>query len=81
MTGFSLMIKSLFDALSNFFSYSETKKEHQAETEVLKDKDNLEEAVNIAEDILILAVKYKSSMNKKDQRQLLRLIKRFKKVN
>lgn len=81
MTGLSLMIKSFFDALSNFFSYSETKKEHQAETELIEDRDKLEEATNIAEDILMIAVKYKTSMSKKDQKQLLKLIKRFKKVN
>ena len=81
MTGLSIMIKSFFDALSNFFSYSETKKTHQAETSIIKDKDKLEEAVNIAEDILMLAFKYKTSMSAKDQKQLLKLLKRFKKVN
>lgn len=81
MTGLTLAIKAMFDALSRFFSYAETSKERQCETEIIKDKEQLEEASNIAEDILFLAVKYKKYMSEKDQKKLLKLIKRFKKVN
>jgi len=81
MIGISAAIKAFFDSLSNFFSYAEASKEHQAETEVIQDKKKLKKCSDISEDILMLTVKYKNCMTPKDQRELLRLIKRFKKNN
>lgn len=78
MTG---LLQAIFVALSNFFSYSETSKEHQAETDIIKDKKKLKKCSDISEDILILAVKYRTNMTPQDQRKLLRLIKRFKQNN
>lgn len=74
-------IAAICNLFSKLFDFQTVKTEHQAETEIIEDKDRLEEALNIAEDILLLAVRYKSSMSKKDQKQLLKLIKKFKKVN
>lgn len=81
MTGISLMIKALFDSLSNFFSFAETNKEHQAESEIIKDKKKLKKASDISEEILMLTVRYKKYMTPKDQAKLLRLIKKFNKNN
>ena len=79
LTGISSAVKSVFDLLSDFFSFAKTEKEHQSESEVIKDRKKLQKASDIAEDILILAVKYKKVMTQKDQRTLLRYIKAFKK--
>lgn len=81
MTGIGAAIKAVFDSLSCFFSFATTKEEHQSESEVIKDRKKLQVASDVAEDILILAVKYKKCMTPKDQRELLRLIKKFKKNN
>lgn len=81
MTGISLMIKALFESLSNFFSFAETSKERQSETEVIKDKKKLKKASDISEEILMLAVKYKNCMTTRDQARLLRLIRKFNRNN
>ena len=81
LTEISSAVKSLFDSLSDFFSFAKTEKEHQSESEVIKDKKRLKKASDVAEDILILAVKYKKVMTPKDQRALLRYLKEFKKSN
>ena len=44
-------------------------------------KKDLEKAGNIAEQIIEIAQKYKSSMSKRDQRRLKSLVKRFNKVD
>ena len=79
MMGISAIIKTFFESLSNFFSYAETSKEHQAETEIIKDRKKLEKAADVSEEILMLAVKYKKIMTQRDQRKLLKLIRKFNK--
>lgn len=81
MTGISAAIKAVFDSLSHFFSFAKTRKEHQSETEVIKDREKLQKASDVAEDILILAFKYKRYMTEKDQKKLLYLLRKFKKNN
>ena len=53
----------------------------QRTTTIIEDKENLEKAGNIAEQIIEIAQKYKSSMSKRDQRKLKSLIKKFNKVD
>ena len=55
--------------------------ENQETTAIIEDKENLEKAGNIAEQIIEIAQKYKSSMSKRDQRKLKSLIKKFNKVD
>ena len=81
MTGISAAIKAVFDSLPYFFSFAKTRKEHQSESEVIKDREKLQKASDVAEDILILAFKYKRYMTEKDQKKLLYLLRKFKKNN
>ena len=81
MLGLSAIIKSFLDCISQFAKYGQAKIENQETTTIIEDKENLEKARNIAEQIIEIAQKYKSSMSKRDQRKLKSLIKKFNKVN
>ena len=81
MIGFSALLQSLLDCASQFAKYSQAKVEHQETTNIIADKNDLEKAGNIAEQIIEIAQKYKSCMSKRDQRKLKSLIKRFNKVD
>lgn len=81
MLGLSAIIKSFLDCISQFAKYDQAKIENQETTTIIEDKENLEKAGNIAEQIIEIAQKYKSSMSKRDQRKLKSLIKKFNKVD
>lgn len=81
MLGFSAMLKSMFDCISQFARYGQAKVENQETTLIIKDKEDLEKAGNYAEQIIEIALKYKSSMSKRDQRKLKSLVKRFNKLD
>lgn len=81
MLGFSALLQSLTDCISQIVKYSQIKVERQETTNIIADKNNLEKAGNIAEQIIEIAQKYKSSMSKRDQRKLKSLIKKFNKVD
>ena len=81
MLGFSALLQSLLDCASQFAKYGQAKVEHQETTDIISDKKDLEKAGNIAEQIIEIAQKYKSSMSKRDQRRLKSLVKRFNKVD
>lgn len=81
MLGLSAIIKSFLDCISQFAKYGQIKIENQETTAIIEDKENLEKAGNIAEQIIEIAQKYKSSMSKRDQRKLKSLIKKFNKVD
>ncbi len=81
MLGFSALLQSLLDCISQVAKYGQAKVEHQETTDLLSDKSDLKKAGNIAEEIIEIAQKYKSSMSKRDQRKLKSLIKRFNKVD
>ncbi len=81
MFGFSALIQSFLGCISQIARYSQAKIENQETTNILEDKEDLEKAGNISEQIIEIALKYKSSMSKRDQRKLKSLIKRFNKVD
>ena len=81
MLGFSALLQSLLDCASQFAKYGQAKVENQETTDIISDKKDLEKAGNIAEQIIEIAQKYKSSMSKRDQRRLKSLVKRFNKVD
>lgn len=81
MLGFSALLQSLLDCASQFAKYGQAKVENQQTTVILSDKTDLKKAGNIAEQIIEIAQKYKSSMSKRDQRKLKSLIKKFNKVD
>lgn len=78
---FSTMFKSLFDCISQLAKYSQTRVEKQEIITIIKDKEDLKKAGNYAEQIIELALKYKSSMSRRDQRKLKLLVKKFNKVD
>lgn len=78
---FCTMFKSLFDCISQLAKYGQIKVENQETTLIIKDKEDLEKAGNYAERIIEIALKYKSSMSKRDQQKLKSLVKKFNKVD
>ena len=81
MLGFSALLQSLADCISQLARYGQVRIENQETTNIIADKTDLEKAGNIAEQIIEIAQKYKSSMSKRDQRRLKSLVKRFNKVD
>ena len=81
MFSFSSLLTALFDCISQFAKYGQAKVENQETTDILIDKKDLKKAGNLAEQIIEIAIKYKSSMSKKDQRKLKSLVKKFNKVD
>lgn len=81
MIGISNMIQSAFGCISQIAKYGQARIENQETTELISDKKDLEKAGNISEQIIHIALKYKSSMSKRDKRKLNSLVKRFNKVD
>lgn len=76
-----LALKAFFDSVTAGFNFGKTRTEKQAETYAIKDAKKLQEATDIAEDIIFLYIKYASKMAEDDRKKLLKLIKKFKKYN
>lgn len=74
-------IESLGKAAECGFSFAEKAKEHQSETAILKDRDSLQKAVNLAEKIILLSYKYYNSFQKKDKKTFDNLLEDFLKYN
>ena len=58
MIGFSALLQSLLDCISQFAKYGQAKVENQEATSIISDKNDLEKAGNIAEQIIEIAQKY-----------------------
>lgn len=76
-----LAIRALLESITAGFNWGKTRIDKQAETYVTKDADKLQKATDIAEDILILFMKYASCMSEEDRKKLIKLIRKFKKYN
>lgn len=73
--------KAFIECISQLLKYNTVKLENQETTIIIKDKEKLEQAGNIAEQIIGIALKYKSLMSRRDQRKLKSLVKRFNKFD
>lgn len=51
---FAKAIEKVGEAIKSGFSYAEKSKEHQSETQILKDKKRLKKATNVAQEIFRL---------------------------
>ena len=71
--------ETALDALKSVFDYAGTAKEHQSETEIIKEKRDLESAVNTAEEIIELFNKYQFHLSDDDWKKYKRLVKKFNK--
>lgn len=56
-------------------------KKRQSETEILKDRKNLQKAVDISEEIIEIMFKYLPLYLEQDADDLQKLVKRFRKYN
>ena len=75
----SKILEAVTDALKSVFDYAGTAKEHQSETEIIKEKRDLEDAVNTAEEIIELFNKYQTYLTDDDWKSYKKLIKKFNK--
>ena len=72
-------LESALDALKSVFDFASTAKEHQSETEIIKEKRDLEDAVNTAEEIIELFDKYQTYLSDDDWKSFKKLVKKFNK--
>ena len=69
--------ESALNALKSVFDFATTAKENQSETEIIKDKRNLKEATNTAEEAFKLFFKYYDALTDADKRKLKKLYDDF----
>lgn len=67
-------VKSVFDSFTTF-------KKKQSETAILKDRKNLQKAVDISEEIIEIMFKYLPLYLEQDADDLQKLVKKFRKYN
>ena len=72
-------VESVSNAIKGIFDYASTSKEHQSETQIIKDNKKLKEAVNIAEEILLITDNYQVHFSDEDWKQYKKLKKKFNK--
>ena len=75
----SKILEAVTDALKSVFDFASTAKEHQSETEIIKEKRDLEDAVNTAEEIIELFNKYQTYLTDDDWKSYKKLVKKFNK--
>lgn len=72
-------IEKVGEAIKSGFSYAEKSKEHQSETQIIKDKKRLKEATNIAQKIFHITDDYKDYFSEKDLEKYEDLREKFDK--
>ena len=75
--GISAALEAFFEAIKSGCNFAQTSKEHQAETEVIKDRKDLQKAVDISEQAFKLMFSYADLMKKRDRKKLQRLYDDF----
>lgn len=70
-------VEAVSNAIKGVFDFASTAKEHQSETELIKEKRRLEEAVNIAEEIFSILEDYKVYFSDDDLQKYKKLKKKF----
>lgn len=76
-----LLIQAFIEAIKQALKTYEASIKNQTTTEVVHDKKLLKRASNITENILMITDKYFDTFEKGDQKQYLKLKKKFLKVN
>lgn len=79
MASITAATTALGKAFEQLFSWLKENKIHQSESVILKDKKNLEEAVNLAEEIIDIAFKYLRCYSEDDRAKLRKLKRKFDK--
>ena len=76
-----LMIQAFIEAIKQALKTYEASIKNQTTTEIVHDKKLLKRASNITENILMITDKYFDKFEEEDQKQYLKLKKKFLKVN
>ena len=76
-----LMILAFIEAIKQALKTYEASIKNQTTTEIVHDKKLLKRASNITENILMITDKYFDKFEEEDQKQYLKLKKKFLKVN
>lgn len=74
-------IEAIGNAVKSVFDYFITFKKKQSETAILKDRKNLQKAVDISEEIIEIMFKYLPFYLEQDVDDLQKLVKKFRKYN
>lgn len=75
------MIQAFIEAIKQALKTYEASIKNQTTTDVVHDKKLLKRASNITENILMITDKYFDKFEEEDQKQYLKLKKKFLKVN
>lgn len=78
---FAKAIEAVGNAFKSVSDCFKTSKEHQCETQILKDKKRLKEATNVAEQIFEITDDYKDYFNYRDLEDYEKLRKKFDEKN
>lgn len=70
-------VEAVSNAFKEMFNFASTAKEHQSETQIIKDKQRLKEATNIAEQIFKITDYYQVYFSDDDLQQYKKLMKKF----
>ena len=79
MLSISAAVEAVSNAIKSVFDFASTAKENQSETEIIKEKRDLESAVNTAEEIIELFGKYQTYLSDDDWKSFKKLVKKFNK--
>jgi hypothetical protein len=74
-------VEAVSNALKGIFDFASTAKEHQSETQIIKENKKLKKASDIAEKIISLGYKYLDYFNEKDRKKFVKLHDDFKDNN
>ena len=78
---FAKAIEAVGNAFNSASDCFKTSKEHQSETELLKDRKRLQKAVDYAERIIEIMYKYLPLYQEVDSEELVSLVRKFCKYN
>lgn len=70
-------VETVSNAIKSVFDFASTAKENQSETEIIKDKRNLKEATNTAEEAFKLFFRYYDALTDADKKKLKKLYDDF----
>lgn len=79
MLSISAAVEAVSNAIKSVFDFASIAKENQSETEIIKEKRDLEDAVNTAEEIIELFGKYQTYLSDDDWKSFKKLVKKFNK--
>ena len=70
-------IEKLSEAVKSGFRLAETAKKHQSESAILKDRKQLQKAVNYAEQLILLMYPTFMAKDEKEQKEFENLLEKF----